>query len=219
MVWVHSSVQPDGLPHGAFDVKRLDVLPVLFEEGNQEVDTEHDVGEDLVVVHVNMTDSDTQAQDLLELELDGGAHLVELVGEVLVVGHWGRELASLGETGPKETGDLLDEGLRGKESVVLLGEFLNELLVLVELLQVINRHVFEVDLLRAIDVGGISKNADGHARARNVGKLDSSRETLITLRVVVLETDLEFDSLDELALFLAGGGCKEVFDGAPHAGH
>jgi len=200
-------------------VKRFDVLPVLLEEGNQEVDTEHDVGKYLVLVHVNMSDSDAQAQDLLELELDSGAHLVELVGEVLAVGYWGRELAGLGETGPKETGNLLDEGLRGKESVVLLGEFLNELLVLVELLQVINRHVFEVDLFRAIDVGGVCENADGHARARNVGKLDSSRETLITLRVVVLETDLEFDSLCEFALFLAGGGSKEVFDGAPHASH
>jgi hypothetical protein len=94
--------------------------------------TEHDVGKYLVLVHVDMSDGDAQAQDLLELELDSGAHLVELVGEVLVVGYWGRELAGLGETGPKETGDLLDEGLRGKESVVLLGEFLNELLVLVE---------------------------------------------------------------------------------------
>lgn len=79
-----------------------------------------------------MADSDTQAQDFLELELDGGAHLVEFVGEVLVVGHRSRELAGLGKTGPKETGDLLDEGLRGKESVVLLGEFLDQFLVLVE---------------------------------------------------------------------------------------
>ena len=39
---------------------------------------------------------------------------------------------TLGETGTKETGDLLDESLRGKESVVLLGELLDELLVLVE---------------------------------------------------------------------------------------
>lgn len=94
--------------------------------------TEHDVGEDLVFVHVHMADSDTQAQDFLELELDGGAHLVEFVGEVLVMGHRSRELAGLGETGPKETGNLLDEGLRSKEGVVLLGELLNEFLVLVE---------------------------------------------------------------------------------------
>jgi len=200
-------------------VKRLDVLPILFEEGDEEVDAEHDVGEDLILVHVDVTDSDAQAQDLLELELDGGAHLGEFVGEVFVMGYRGGEFAGFGETRPKETGDLLDESLRGKESIVLLGEFLDELLVLVELLQVINRHVLEVNLLGTIYVGGISENADGHARARNVGKLDSSRETLVTLRIVVLETDLEFDSLDELALFLAGGGGKKLFDGNPHASH
>ena len=38
------------------------------------------------------------------------------------------------------------------------------------LLEVINRHVFEVDLLGTVDVGGIGENADGHARAGNVGE-------------------------------------------------
>lgn len=39
MVVVTSNlVQADGLAHGAFDVERLDVLPVLFEEGDEEVD-------------------------------------------------------------------------------------------------------------------------------------------------------------------------------------
>lgn len=31
-------VEADRLAHGAFDVERLDVLPVLFEEGDEEVD-------------------------------------------------------------------------------------------------------------------------------------------------------------------------------------
>ena len=108
---------------------------------------------------------------------------------------------TLGETGTKETGDLLDESLGGKESVVLLGELLDELLVLVEpargrvaalaglcwageggrgvgcgdrygyghvLLQVVNRLVLKVNLLGAVDVGGIRENADGHARAGDV---------------------------------------------------
>lgn len=43
---------------------------------------------------------------------------------------------------------LLDEGVRGKESVVLLRELLDQVLVLVELLQVLHRHVVEPDLLR-----------------------------------------------------------------------
>ncbi len=39
---------------------------------------------------------------------------------------------TLGKTGTEQTRDLLDEGLGGQESVVLLGELLDELLVLVE---------------------------------------------------------------------------------------
>ena len=39
---------------------------------------------------------------------------------------------TLGETRTEQTGDLLDESLGGKESVVLLCELLDELLVLVE---------------------------------------------------------------------------------------
>lgn len=31
-------VKTDGLAHGGFDVKRLDVLPVLLQEGDEEVD-------------------------------------------------------------------------------------------------------------------------------------------------------------------------------------
>jgi len=47
--------------------------------------------------------------------------------------------------------------------------------------------------------------------------LDGSRETLISLRVVVLQTDLELDGLDEIALLLAIGFSKEFLDRAPHA--
>ena len=41
--------------------------------------------------------------------------------------------------------DLLDEGVGGKESIILLGQSLNLLLVFVQLLQVVSRH--EVDTL------------------------------------------------------------------------
>jgi hypothetical protein len=36
------------------------------------------------------------------------------------------------------------------------------------LLQVVNGHVFEFDLLGTIDISSIRKNADGHARAGHV---------------------------------------------------
>ena len=51
---------------------------------------------------------------------------------------------------------------------------------------------------------GITEDADLHAGAGNVGKLDGTGETLITLGIVVLKSDLELDGLDEIALlFLA----------------
>ena len=81
-----------------------------------------------------------------------------------------RNVLTLGETGTKETRDLLDESLGREECVVLLGELLDKLLVLVELLQVVDGHVLEVDLLSTVDVGGIGENADGHARAGDMGK-------------------------------------------------
>ena len=58
---------------------------------------------------------------------------------------------------------------------------LDELLVLVELLQVLDGVVLELDELCSVNVGGIGKNADGHARSGYVGELDGTRETLVTL--------------------------------------
>ena len=37
------------------------------------------------------------------------------------------------------------------------------------------------------------------------GKFDGAAETLVTLRVIVLEADLEFDGLEEVALLLLEG--------------
>jgi hypothetical protein len=46
--------------------------------------------------------------------------------------------------------------------------------------------------------------------------LYGSRETLITLRVIILQADLELDGLHEFALLFLGCA-QEVFDGRPHA--
>ena len=72
-------------------------------------------------------------------------------------------------------------------------------------------------MLSTINIGSIGKNADGHARAGDVGQLDGSGETLVPLRVVVLETDLELDGLDEVASFFAIGVGEKLLDRAPHA--
>jgi len=89
-------VEADGLAHGGLDVERLDVLPVLLEQGDEEVDAEHDVSEDLVVVHVDVADGNTQAENLLELELDSRLDIRQLSGKIFVMRNWGWEFASLG---------------------------------------------------------------------------------------------------------------------------
>lgn len=60
---------------------------------------------------------------------------------------------------------------------------LDHLLVLVELLQVINRLVLEVNELGSVDIGSIGENTDAHSWSGQVGELDGSGETLVTLRL------------------------------------
>jgi hypothetical protein len=75
----------------------------------------------------------TQTEHLLQLELDRRLDFCDFGIEVLSVRDGRREFAGFGETRPEDTGDHLDDGVGGDESVVLAGEFLDELLVLVEL--------------------------------------------------------------------------------------
>lgn len=133
-------------------MRKLRCAYLLLQERDQEVNGKHDVLHNLVLGHVDVTDGNTKTENLLELELDGRSDVVDLSGEILRVRDGGGELARLGETGTEQTGNLLDEGLRGKESVVLLSELLDELLVLVELFQVLDSHEGEllVELLGTV---------------------------------------------------------------------
>ncbi len=115
---------------------------------------------------------------------------------------WEAEASNLVETRAQDTGDLLDDGVGGNEGSVLLGELLDELLVLVQLLQVINGHGVNLGLGSIINVLSITEHADVHARAGGVGKANGATETLVALRIVLLETDLKFDGLNELPLLL-----------------
>jgi hypothetical protein len=80
--------------HGSLDGKTSNVLPSLLQQRDEVVDGQHDVGDQLILSHANITNSNTHTQDLLQLELDGRLDFVDLGGEILVVGDWGRELAS-----------------------------------------------------------------------------------------------------------------------------
>ena len=70
---------------------------------------------------------------------------------------------TLGKTGTQQTRNLLDEGVGGDEGIVLLGELLDELLVLVELLQVVGAHGVDAMVLGTVNVVLVTKNAKAHA--------------------------------------------------------
>lgn len=55
---------------------------------------------------------------LLHLELNGGLHFIDLGHHGLRVGEETREFTSLVQTRTQQTGNLLDQSLRGKESIV-----------------------------------------------------------------------------------------------------
>ncbi len=86
--------------------------------------------------------------------------------------------------------------------MVLLGELLDELLVLVELLQVLNTHGRDIVLLSLLAVLRVTEHANTHVGAGDTGKAHGARETLVLLGIVLLETDLQLDGLTELALLL-----------------
>ena len=48
----------------------------------------------MILSHTDIADSNTHAENLLQLELDGGLDFVDLCAQILVVGDWGREFTS-----------------------------------------------------------------------------------------------------------------------------
>lgn len=53
-----------GFPHGALDVERADVLPILLQQRNKEVDGKMNVGNQIIFTHLNMANGYSQAQHL-----------------------------------------------------------------------------------------------------------------------------------------------------------
>jgi len=196
----NSLIDSGWLAHGGLDVESLDVLPVLLEKRDQEVDRHSKVVDELIVVHVDVTDGNVEAEDLLHLELDGGLDFVNLGLHGLGMSQHGGELTSLVETGTEKSGNLLDDGLGSEEGIVALGKLLDELLVLVELLELIGRFGLNADLVGLIDMLSITDDADLLLWSGDVGELDGTAETLVFCGIVVLEGDLELNSLEEVSL-------------------
>lgn len=86
-------VEAVGRRHGSLDDKAADVLPALLEKRDEVVDGHHDVGNQLLLLHLDVADGDTHAENLLQLELDGGLDVGDLAAEVVGVGDGGGELA------------------------------------------------------------------------------------------------------------------------------
>ena len=59
---------------------------------------------------------------------------------------------------------------------------------------------------------------DAHTRAGNNGQTNSSGETLVTLRIIVLEADLEFDGFEEVSLLGLERVFEKLLDVGTHSG-
>ena len=88
-------VKPLNFAHGGLDVERLHVLPVLLQQGDEEVHGQVHVLSQLLLRHLHVADGDVKAENLLHLELDGGLEVKDLGVEVIRVRHQGGELSCL----------------------------------------------------------------------------------------------------------------------------
>merc|ERR1711990_1330597 len=134
-------------------------------------------------------------QHLFQLELHCTTNAVNLLCDILTMLQKSWELAKLVHSWPQKTRDLLHDGLRCQEKVVCVCKLLHFLLVLVKGLQSLDIHAWDACGLGSLDVLCISENAARHTRAWNVGQLDGTGETLVLLRVVVLQDNLELNGL------------------------
>jgi hypothetical protein len=142
-----SSQDLDGLAHGGLDVDLLDVLPLLLEQGSQEIQGHNDVLSDFLVVHGLVGDSDVKVSNLLQLPLDGSLDVIDLLLEWFVMGDWLWELTDSVKNWSKYDWDFLNERIGGEEKGELLSPLLNQLLVLVELLELIKSDDLDVNFV------------------------------------------------------------------------
>lgn len=185
-------------------------MPVLLQQGNQEVDSHQNLVDQDILFHFDVTNGNSQTQDLFQLELNGGSNVSDLLVQVIVVGDWGWELTSLGQLRTQESWDLLDQDFRSDEGRVLLSQLFDQLLVLVQLLQIFDGHSVDTTGLGSVDIESITEDTDGQVWSWADWQLQSTRETLVSLWVVVLQTDLQFDGFQEVSLLGFVGVLQQV---------
>ena len=74
----------------------------------------------------------------------------------------------------------------------------------------------QIDILGRGTFGSLLVGQRSRTSETMLSILDGSGETLVPLGVVVLQTDLQLNGLDEVTSFFSRGS-KEFLDGAPHA--
>lgn len=208
----NSLVQSVRWTHGRFDDQGTNVLPVLLQQRNQEVNSHQDLVDQGVFVHFDVTDGNSQTQNLLQLELDGRSDISDLLVQVVVVRDWGWELTGLRQLRTQKSWDLLDQDFGSDESVVLLSQLLNQLLVLVQLLQILNGHSIDTTGLSSVDVESVTEDTNRHVWSWADWQLQSTRETLVSLRVVVLQTDLQLNGFQKVSLLGVVGVSQQFLD-------
>ena len=128
----------------------------------------------MLLSHIFVSDGDVQVGNFLELPLDGGSHIIDLLLKGLVVSNWLWEFTDSVKNWTKNLWDLLDEVVSGEEKIVLLGPLLNLFLVLVEFLQGIKSGNFNVKVVvgTLIEMLDIGNKADLKVWSWDVGKSD-----------------------------------------------
>lgn len=111
---------------------------------------------------------------LLHLELDGALEVLDLLLHVVSVGQERRELSGLVQSRTQQSGDLLDQRLGSQESVVLLGQLLDQLLLLVQLLEVVGAHEWDALGLGLVAMVLIAEHA--HRELGSWGVTQSGRK-------------------------------------------
>ena len=80
--------------HGSLDGQASNVLPALLQQRDEVVDGQHDVTNQLILGHTDVSDGDTQAENFLQLELDCRLDIRQFTREILIMRNWGWEFAS-----------------------------------------------------------------------------------------------------------------------------
>jgi len=197
------SEDSDTLAHGRLDVNSFHVMPSLLQQGSQEVEGHNGVLSDLFISHGFVSNGNVQVGNFLKLPLDGSSSVIDLLGDIVILGDWCWEHTNSVKNWTKGKWNLLDEGVSSQKNGVLLSPLLNQFLILVEFLEEVH-----VNNINTLQVGGlgligmllIGDEADFHVWSWDVWEDNGTCETLIFLWIIILKGNLEFNSLGESSL-------------------